>query len=106
MLLSQIPSTFLSASLKRVDGEKWLNDEEEGVKRVVPLSLLPASSRARVVDVKGGYGFRRRLFEMGLTPDTIIEVLANSRGPILVRARGAVIAIGRGMAHKIFVEPL
>ncbi|HIQ10434.1 MAG TPA: ferrous iron transport protein A [Pyrodictium sp.] len=73
---------------------------------MVPLSLLPTGSRARIVDIRGGYGFRRKLFEMGLTPDTIVEVLANSRGPILVRVRGTVIAIGRGMAHKILVEPL
>jgi len=73
---------------------------------MVPLSSLPAGSRARVVDIRGGYGFRRRLFEMGLTPNTVVEVLANSWGPILVRVRGTVIAIGRGMAHKILVEPL
>lgn len=72
----------------------------------MPLSFLPAGSRARVVDVRGGYGLRRRLFEMGLTPDTIVEVLANSWGPVLVRVRGAVIAIGRGIARKILVEPL
>lgn len=81
-------------------------DEREEAKHMVPLSSLPAGSRARVVDIRGGYGFRRRLFEMGLTPDTVVEVLANSWGPILVRVRGTVIAIGRGMAHKILVEPL
>lgn len=81
-------------------------DEREEAKYTVPLSSLPAGSRARVVDIRGGYGFRRRLFEMGLTPNTVVEVLANSWGPILVRVRGTVIAIGRGMAHKILVEPL
>jgi len=81
-------------------------NSEEGPKYIVPLSILPAGSRARVVDVKGGYGFRRKLFEMGVTPNAIVEVLANSRGPILIRVRGAVIAIGRGMAHKILVEPI
>ena len=81
-------------------------DEREEAKHTVPLSSLPAGSRARVVDIRGGYGFRRRLFEMGLTPNTVVEVLANSWGPILVRVRGTVIAIGRGMAHKILVEPL
>lgn len=81
-------------------------NSEEGTKHVVPLSSLPAGSRARVVDVVGGYGLRRKLFEMGITPNTVVEVLANSRGPILIRVRGAVIAIGRGMAHKILVEPI
>jgi Fe2+ transport system protein FeoA len=49
------------------------------------------------------YGLR--LAEMGLTPGTSIEVLQATRGqPMLLRVRGAQLAIGRRAADKIKVE--
>ncbi len=42
---------------------------------------------------------------MGLTPGTLIEVLQAARGqPLLLRVRGAQLAIDRATAHKIEVE--
>ncbi len=72
----------------------------------VPLDEIPPGSRARIVQVFAGPRLSMRLYEMGLTPGTIVEVVANYRGPILVRARGVTIALGRGMAKKVLVELL
>jgi len=70
------------------------------------LVFLPPGSRARVIGIDSGYGLRTRLLQMGLTPGAIVEIIDNTRGPIIIRVRGVIIALGRGMASKIIVEPL
>jgi ferrous iron transport protein A len=72
----------------------------------VTIDMLPPGARARVVRIDAGVRAVRRIMEMGLTPGTVIEVVMSYGGPILVRVRGSVIAIGRGIARKILVEPL
>jgi len=48
-----------------------------------------------------------RLYQMGLYPGSIVEVINNQGiGPITIRALGILLALGRGMADKILVEPL
>jgi len=42
----------------------------------------------------------------GLVPGAVVEVLENSRGTVLVLVEGVRIAIGRGMALRVLVEPL
>jgi Fe2+ transport system protein FeoA len=53
-----------------------------------------------------GWGFRKRLEDMGLTPGTRVTVVRSApfRGPLEVRIRGSRLAIGKGMAERIFVE--
>mgnify|MGYP005626182831 CR=1 FL=1 len=74
--------------------------------RSVPLSMIPKGSKAVVVSILGGRGLMSRLMQMGLTPGTEVEVIENRAGPILIRVRGTVIALGRGVASKIIVSPL
>jgi len=74
--------------------------------RLLTLDELPKGVKARVVRVEAGTRALRRLIEMGFTPGAVIEVVADYGGPILVRVRGSVIAVGRGMARKVIVEPL
>ncbi len=71
----------------------------------VPLASVPEGSRVVVVSVAGGVGARRRLLEMGFAPGSEVEVIANRRGPVVVRVRGVTVALGRGMAAKILVRP-
>ncbi len=75
-------------------------------KVTLPLSELPTGARAKVVKVSGGRYLTMRLFQMGLMPGSEVEVVSNTFGPILVRVKGTVMAIGRGMASKILVEYL
>jgi Fe2+ transport system protein FeoA len=53
-----------------------------------------------------GWGFRKRLEDMGLTPGTRLTVVKSApfRGPLEVLVRGSRLAIGKGMAERIFVE--
>ena len=48
-----------------------------------------------------------RLYQMGLYPGSIVEVLNNQGiGPVTIRAIGVMFALGRGMSDKILVEQL
>ncbi len=48
-----------------------------------------------------------RLYQMGLYPGSIIEVINNpGAGPVTVRVMNITIALGRGMAEKVIVELL
>jgi len=54
----------------------------------------------------GGFGFRRRLYGLGIYPGERLKVLNNAlmRGPILLEVRGVEVAVGRGVACKVEVE--
>lgn len=75
--------------------------------RTVALEELPSGSRARVVEIIGRGGWIYRLYQMGLTPGVVVDVVMNiGRGPIIIRVMGVEIAIGRGIARRIIVEPI
>lgn len=50
-----------------------------------------------------GRGRNRRLYDLGLTPGTRVEIVASHpfRGPVIVRAHDALIAVGRSLARLI-----
>jgi DtxR family Mn-dependent transcriptional regulator len=53
-----------------------------------------------------GWGLERRLADMGLTPGTKVTVVKSApfQGPLEVLVRGSRLALGRGMAERIYVE--
>lgn len=70
----------------------------------MPLMMLRPGSRARVVEIRGGRGVRRRLSSMGIYPGEVLALVRGGRGgPVIVEARGSRIVIGRGMAHRVMV---
>ena len=70
------------------------------------LAGMPPGTRAHVASLYGGRELQRRLMEMGLVPGSLVEVVSNNnRGPVIIRVRGVIIALGRGMASRIIVEP-
>ena len=69
------------------------------------MAFLPEKKQATVVEIVGGRGLIRRLYELGFTPGTKVKILSsNSPGPVLVDVRGARIALGRGVTMKIIVN--
>ncbi len=72
---------------------------------MMPLAQVPPGARVRVIAIRGGSHLVNRLFQMGLTPGTIVEVIRNDVGPIVISFRGVTMGIGRGVAMRIFVEP-
>lgn len=45
-----------------------------------------------------------RLLELGLTPGTQVRVVQDSGGPMLLAVRGSRVALGRGLAERLWVE--
>jgi len=79
-----------------------LKDNERGVIKFIKSG----SGRGRGGASSRGWGFQKRLMDMGLTPGTMVTVVKSApfRGPVEVSVRGSRLAIGRGMAERIFVE--
>ena len=76
------------------------------IEQVVPLTSLAEGERGEVVFVLGGRGAVRRLWDMGLTPGTevILARRAPFMGPVEVLVRGTSLALGRGIASRVFVR--
>jgi len=68
------------------------------------LSEVSAGESVEVVEVAAGRGLRARLEQLGVFPGSLVEVLVNNGGHVLIRARGAVVSLSRGIASKIFVR--
>lgn len=72
---------------------------------LVPLASLPEGAEAKVAFIRAGRGLCRRLCEMGFTKDAAVSIRKKTRrGPMKLRLKGYEIAIGWGVARKIFVE--
>jgi ferrous iron transport protein A len=96
--------------------EKRVSEEEHSkrfrggwirrVKDAIPLTSLEEGQKAKVVFTTGGYGLVRRLAEMGLTPGTEIKLLRKGlfSGPVEIEVRGVSLALGYGVASKVFVR--
>jgi Fe2+ transport system protein FeoA len=78
----------------------------------LPLTALREGETGIITSVKAGsgagrgWGFKKRLMDMGLTPGTLVTVVSSApfHGPLEVSVRGSRLALGRGMAQRIFVE--
>lgn len=71
----------------------------------VRLVDAPDGAMGTVIDVAGGRGRIRKLLELGIVPGVRIVVIKNPPyGPIIVKARGYNLAIGRGLAESVLIE--
>ncbi len=69
------------------------------------LSRVDQGKEVILVRIHGGRGIRSKLYSMGLVPGSVFTVVSRSRGgPVVLRKMGTSLAIGQGMARKIFVE--
>ena len=70
----------------------------------IPLTDVPVNTSATLTKINGGRRLRHRLTELGLIPGSVLTIVQNQNGPLLVAVRETRLAIGRGMAEKILVE--
>ena len=59
-----------------------------------------------VHDIQGGHGMRTRLEAMGIRPGVRITKVSGQimQGPVIVRVGKTQVAIGFGMARKVFIR--
>jgi len=89
-----------------VELETPLSDMKDGRSGVITSTrIVQGSGRAHGKEGRGR-GLEKRLMDMGLTPGTRVTVVKSApfRGPVEVLVRGSRLALGRGMAERIFVK--
>lgn len=72
----------------------------------VPLSVLDKGDNARITAIDADTKTSQRLADLGLTKGTEVVFIKSAplKGAVEIRVRGTTLAIGRGVAAKIFVE--
>jgi Fe2+ transport system protein FeoA len=73
---------------------------------MMPLVMVQPGEEVRLVAVQGGLRLRKRLADLGLNLGMTVRVLQhNGHGPLILAVKDSRLALGRGMAHKIMVQP-
>ena len=85
---------------------KNIREDSGQLRLLTQLSNLRPGEVGRVAFTRGGGNASQRIMDMGLCQGTVVKVVkaAPFHGPIEVSVRGTLLAIGRGLAEKVFVE--
>jgi len=77
-----------------------------GRRNTVRLTEMRDEEKGRIAFIMAGVGATQRLADMGLTPGSDVKILrvSNYGGPINLSVRGSILALGQGVASKVFVE--
>jgi len=71
------------------------------------LGTVRGGESAQIINMQGGHHFLSRLASLGFTPGARLRMVQNyGRGPLIVSLRDTRVALGRGEAEKILVEPV
>jgi ferrous iron transport protein A len=72
----------------------------------MPLTMTQRGERVEVVTITAGHKAMHRLAEMGIIPGATLEIVQGQRGcPLLLAIRDTRLAIERGIASKVLVQP-
>lgn len=73
-----------------------------------PLSALPVGRKGKVVSLSAQGLIRRRLLDLGVIPNSTIEVIRVSPAgdPTAYLIRGSLIGLRKNEANKILVHPI
>ncbi len=74
--------------------------------KFIQLTALKEGDEGKIAFIRAGRAATQRLNEMGLVPETKIKILRKGvlNGPIEVLVRNSRLAIGAGLAAKIYVR--
>ncbi|MEA3278606.1 MAG: FeoA domain-containing protein [Pseudomonadota bacterium] len=79
---------------------------EDPESRIICLGELPIGVRARIAQIRGGRQLTRRLLSLGLRLGTRITVMHHRGRGVVVSTGDTRVALGGGIAEKLWVEPL
>jgi DtxR family Mn-dependent transcriptional regulator len=85
---------------------KGLEEVGKHTQNLVALDNLKEGQRGKISFIRGGHNVLQRLLDMGLTLGTRITVvkIAPLEGPVELLVRSSKLALGRGIASKVFVD--
>lgn len=73
---------------------------------MIPLAMVSPGEEVRLVTIYGGQRVRKRLADLGLNLGMTVRVLQdNGHGPLILAVKDSRLAVGRGVALKILVQP-
>ena len=86
--------------------KKGLEEVGKHNQNMVSINNLKKGQCGKISFIRGGHNLLQRLLDMGLTPGTKICAVrvAPLGGPVELSVRGSKLALGRGVASKVFVE--
>ena len=69
------------------------------------LTDIKTGSLVIVDRFEGGGAFKEKLISMGILPGKEVEILSSRKnGPVVIRVNDTRLALGHGMAYKIYVK--
>ena len=85
---------------------KGLEEVGKHNQNLVSIGNLKQGQCGKISFIRGGHNVLQRLLDMGLTPGTQICVarVAPLGGPVELSFRGSKLALGKGVASKVFVD--
>ena len=85
---------------------KGLEEVGKHKQNLISINKLKDGQHGKISFIRGGHKVLQRLLDLGLTPGTKISIsrVAPLSGPIVVSVRSSKLAIGKGIASKVFVE--
>lgn len=109
-MASRQSSTLLVAIAMVTETKSFNSLKVLGYPKLSRMSLIDLSeSEEGVVEyVAGGRGLTMRLISLGIVPGVKVKVVRRGPvgGPILLKVNTSEVAIGRGMAARIYVTPV
>ena len=98
---------YLLSMRKSEAGHVIVRPGEDATSPPFSLFTAPVGMMLRVTAIDAGLGLVRRLAEMGITENVIVNVTGHEgRGKVSVRINDSVILLTRGMAMKVMVDEL
>jgi len=71
-----------------------------------PLSELPLGAQCRIAEIRGGRQLTHRLRGLGLRVGSEVEMLHRRGNGVVLSVGDTRVALGAGVAEKLFVVPL
>jgi len=69
------------------------------------LSNLKPNEYGRIKGILQNGRVNKRLYELGLYKNAVVKVVKNDFGPLILNISGNKLALGRGLASQVLVEP-
>ena len=70
----------------------------------IPLNAIGSGKCAKVNSLEGGEIMCKKLMEMGMNTGSLIQMVKNDAGALIVKIGETRLVLGRGMAQKVIVN--
>jgi ferrous iron transport protein A len=70
----------------------------------MPLTMLPVGKSAVINDCRTKESTRKFLEGLGIVPGSLITVISENSGNLIVNVKESRLALSKGIAHQVFVQ--